>query len=532
MIRTAESASPATTRLRTAVGVALLGAVCAAAGPAFRVVEGGASPAFTAWPLLAVLAFLPTGLAVWFLKRNREVSAAAALVPPAVFGVGAVFADLQIALDPLNASRPELFRPETLGDLTASTGAWLLIAGHLLTIAAGVLAATGVEPEGQTDRARFGLPATAGVLAAVGLLMAPFTSTDALIPGRGPLDAPALALTGGLLIALAAPVTAVIAASAGPDARRGGLTGLAVVLVTLALPPLAAAAAVDRVEPAAGPFLVLVAAAAMLLPHRKQARDLALPGRSRLLLTAAVLGGVAGVCAIVSALTDHLTLPAGLPAPTDYAARQLWPAAVITLATAALITKARPAFTVATATVPLAAAGALDAVFAATQVDAVQPGPGVWFAVAATVAAAAAAMTAGIAGAVERDEEGVTTTAPTLPLIATALVAALLAVGAFGLPVITAPDYVPSSAFGLRLGSWGLLIGLIAVLAAIAIALRSRPNRGAALLFGAALVAVTRALEFPLTAGRAVETQPGPGLWLAIATAAALVIAAAVRTAR
>ncbi|QTR01459.1 hypothetical protein J7S33_18855, partial [Saccharothrix algeriensis] len=86
----------------------------------------------------------------------------------------------------------------------------------------------------------------------------------------------------------------------------------------------------------------------------------------------------------------------------------------------------------------------------------------------------------------------------------------------------TAPGYAPITAFGLRVGSWGLLIGLLAVLAAIGVALLSRPARGAALLLGAACVTATRALEYPLSESRAAGTAPGPGLWLALATTAAL----------
>ncbi|MEU4449551.1 hypothetical protein AB0K14_17275 [Actinosynnema sp. NPDC050801] len=540
MIRTAEPVSPTPTRLRAAVGVAAAGALLTAVAPAVGVVDGSAPPAFTAWPLLALLALLPAALAGFFLARGQELTAAAALIAPAVFAVGRLLNDLQLLVDPVDASRPELFRPATLDAPTPTAGGWLLLAGHVLLIAAGALATLGAEPDVRSERASFVLPATAGIVAGIGLFTAPFGSTDALIPARGPFESPTLPMLGGLVLTLAAPALAVLAASATTDeARKGGLLGLAAVLFSFALPPVVTALVVDGVDLAVGPFLVLAAAVALAWPRRVgkdvAEHDLELPGQRRLHVIAAALGLVAAAAAAIGASTDQLVLPAGFPAPTAYAARLLWPAAIATaVLAAALLAKAaaRPAFTVVTATMPLAAAGALDAVFAATQVNAIQPGPGVWFTAGSVAAAAAAAVTAALAGAVERDEVGVTAAEPPLPLVAVTLIAALLAVGAFALPVLRAPDLVPIGAFGLRVGSSGLLVALVAVVAAAAVALKARPGRGAALLLGAAVVTGVRALEYPLTAARAAEAAPGPGLWLATAATVAFLIAGALRTSR
>ncbi|MBM7812788.1 hypothetical protein [Saccharothrix algeriensis] len=533
MIRTADPAPPVSTKLRLALGLAVAGALCGAVGPAVGVVDGSAPPAFTAWPLLAVLALLPAGVAALFLARREEATAAAALVPAGVVAVGRFALDLQVLADPLLAARPELFRPASLVPPSPAPGLWLLLAGHVLALAAGALAAARTDPDGGGRAEGFGLPAAAGVLAAVGLVMAPVSSADAFIPAGGPLDAPPLPLVGGLLVALAVPVLAVLAASSGdPGTRRGGLLGTAAVLVALAVPGLATSAAVDRVGVAPGPFLVLGAAAALVwsTTARKE-HDLALPGRRRLHVIAASLGLATAASAAAGALADHLVLPAGLPAPTDYGARLLWPAA-LAVALTAPAPRTRPALVAALAAVPLAAGLALDAAFNATRVPAVEPGAGVWFTALAVLLASATAVAAALAGAVERDEEGVARTPPPLPLVGAGLVAALTALGAFALPVLTAPGYAPITAFGLRVGSWGLLIGLLAVLAAIGVALLSRPARGAALLLGAACVTATRALEYPLSESRAAGTAPGPGLWLALATTAALLVAAGVRATR
>ncbi|GAB2980737.1 hypothetical protein GCM10027184_33970 [Saccharothrix stipae] len=530
--------------------MAAAGAALTAIAPAVGVVDGSAPPAFTAWPLLALLALLPTALAGFFLARGQELTAAAALIAPAVFAVGRLLNDLQLLVDPVDASRPELFRPVDLDAPTPTAGGWLLLAGHVLLIVAGALATLGAEPDVRSERASFVLPATAGIVAGIGLFTAPFGSTDALIPARGPFESPTLPMLGGLVLTLAAPALAVLAASATTDeARKGGLLGLAAVLFSFALPPVVTALVVDGVDLAVGPFLVLAAAVALAWPRRAgrdvagqdttgkdvAEHDLELPGQRRLHVIAAVLGLVAAAAAAIGASTDQLVLPEGFPAPTAYAARLLWPAAIATAVLAAALlanAAARPAFTVVTATIPLAAAGALDAVFAATQVNAIQPGPGVWFTAGSVAAAAAAAVTAALAGAVERDEVGVTAAEPPLPLVAVTLIAALLAVGAFALPVLRAPDLVPIGAFGLRVGSSGLLVALVAVVAAAAVALKARPDRGAALLLGAAVVTGVRALEYPLTAARAAEAAPGPGLWLATAATVAFLISGALRTSR
>ncbi|MBB5806101.1 hypothetical protein F4560_005869 [Saccharothrix ecbatanensis] len=547
MIRTAEPVSATPTRLRAAVGVAVAGALLTAVAPALGVVDASAPPAFTAWPLLALLALLPAALAALFLSRGQELTAAAALVAPAVFAVGRLLNDLQLVVGPIDASRPELLRPTSLLPPTPTAGVWLLLAGHVLLIAAGVgaMATLGAEPDVRSERASFVLPATAGIVAGIGLFTVPFTSSDALVQARGPFDSPTLPMVGGLLVTLAAPALAVLAASATTnEARKGGLLGLAAVLLTFALPPIATAVAADGIGPAVGPFLVLGAALALAWPQgaakvgtekdKEEVHDVELPGPRRLHVIAGALGLVAAAAAVAGATTDHLVFPAGLTAPTDYAARLLWPAAIaIAVLAAALMVKAavRPAFIVATATVPLAAGGALDAVFAATELSA-QPGAGVWFTVASVAAGAAAAGTAALAGAVERDEVGIAKAEPPLPLIAGTMIAALLAVGAFALPVLRASDYVPIGAFGLGVGSWGLLVALVAAVVAAAIALKARPDRGAALLLGAAVVTGVRALEYPLTAARAAGAVPGPGLWLAAAATAAFLISAALRTAR
>ncbi|MEO6081589.1 MAG: hypothetical protein ABIQ18_00590, partial [Umezawaea sp.] len=260
----AEPASLASVRLRVAFGLAVAGALAAAAAPLVGVVGENTPPAFTAWPLLLLLAFLPVILAGAFL-RNHPVVAASVLAVTALFAPGRLLVDLQITVDTTYATRPELFRPTSLAPLTPGAGLWLLVVGHVLVLAAGLLAA--VSRPGDADQAgtrRFlGLVVTSGAVAAVGLFMAPITSTDPLIPTGGPLDAPALAMIGGLLLAVAAPAAGVLAASnPAPETRRGGLLAIAAALAALALPPFVAGLTADDLDVSIGSVLLLVAAVA------------------------------------------------------------------------------------------------------------------------------------------------------------------------------------------------------------------------------------------------------------------------------
>jgi hypothetical protein len=350
-------------------------------------------------------------------------------------------------------------------------------------------------------------------------------------------------MIGGLLLAVAAPCAGVLAASNPvPENRRGGLLAIAAALTAIALPPFVAGIAADGLGVSFGSVLLLIAAAAHAVlaikpPGKEQSQDeIHLPGQKKMHVTAGVLGLMAALAALGGVLTEQLVVPEGLPLPVGYADRLLWPAAiVVALLSAALIAwggTTRPAFTVALATLPLAAGGALDAVFAATQIGSVKPGNGVWFTVLSVLLAIAAAITAGLAGSLEREETEHKAAPQPLPTVAATLIGALLALGAFALPVLRGPDFVAVRLFDFRVGSWGLLIAVLAIVAAAALALRSRPSRAAALLLGAALVAAVRALEYPLTSARVADAAPGPGLWLAGASAVALLAGAAMSASR
>ncbi|GDY29257.1 hypothetical protein GTS_08900 [Gandjariella thermophila] len=548
-------------RLRAALVAAAVGALLLAAGAIAGVVSPPAPPAFPAWPMLLVLDLLPVVLAGGFLLRGRAGVAAAVLTAFALIAPGRAVADLQLAVDAGLTGRPELLRPTSLAPLHPSLGLWLLLAGHLATGLAGLLAASrpGAQPEGAARgepvarvaplrQGRLAVALCLGLAGAVGLVGRPFTSDDPFLVPRAALDAPVAAMAGGLLVAIAVPLAAVLAASsADPATTRGGLLGIATGVFVLAVPPLAATASVAEVHLTWGPPVALAAAvglAAFAVPagravpaeddQPEEPAEVTLPGQARLQTAAGLLAVLTGVAALGGVLAPQLVVPEGVSLPAGYASRLLLPAGLLVSVlgvaslSARLATAVRPALAVAWAAIPLAGAAAGDAVLTASQVGAdVRPGVGAWLTGLAVLGSVAVACCAALAGGVERDDVDLTDVRPNPAATVPAAVAAVLAVGAFGLPALRAPDYVEPGVWSdFRVASWGLLVGLATVVGAAVLAPLCRPARRTALLLGAAGVVGVRLLEMPLTGARAEGASAGPGTWLAVACALALLVGA------
>ncbi|NYI82655.1 hypothetical protein [Saccharopolyspora hordei] len=534
------------TSLRAAMAVSVVGAVLLGLGPLLGLVAPSAPAAFTAWPLLLVLALLPAGIAGLALRAGRPATAAAVLVGPAVLAPGRLVLDAQFLADPGLAARPELLRLDSLEVFTPSAGVWALLAGHVAAIAAGVLAVRGVGPgEGGSGGHRQGLLALvlcAGVLAAVGVLMAPFASDDPYLLPKPALDAPLVVLVGSVLLAVAVPTAAgYLAGTTDQDVARGGLLGLAAALAGVVVPPLVAVAVLAELSFSWGPALGLVGAlalAALAVPagraHSGEVdEDLHLPALSRLLTGSAVLALAAGALSVLAAVAPQVEMPYGLRDPSPYPARVLWPAGILLLLVGAallvprLALRVRPLLPVVWVVVPLAATGVLDAVFTAVQAAGAQARLGAWAAGVAVLFAVAAAIVAAVAGAVERDEVDLTEIAMRKPVLVPALASLVLGAAAFSLPVVTAPDYTAPGVFTeFGTTSWGLLTALAGVVAAAVLAPMCRPPRAAALLCGAAAVVGVRVLEYPLTAERLPGTTPGTGLWFGVAGVVVLLVSA------
>ncbi|RCW46666.1 hypothetical protein DFQ14_1012 [Halopolyspora algeriensis] len=555
-----------------AIGIAVLGALLTALAPLLGLVTPQRPPAFASWPLLLILGVFPPVLATAFARKQRIDSAAGVLIGTALLVPGRLVLDARLLDDAGLAARPSLLHPHDLAPLAPSIGLWVLLAGHVVSGIAGLVAArcrervpdpipgSGFETGALDDRGG-GLDSTGtgarnqGLLAAVlfatvpasaGVLMAQFASDDPYLLPKAAVDSPALGLLGALLLAVGVPTAGGwFVSSADPDFARGGLLGLAAAVAGVAVPPLFAAAVLERLHYGWGALLELLSVlvlAWLSIPagrtspgdRGEETADVRLPGLSRLLAVSGVLGMLAGVSAVAATAMPQLTMPLGSGEVTPYAAPMLLPAglAVAIVGAAMLSPRAgvlvRPALPVACAALPLAGAATLDTVLTAAQATGAHAGIGAWATGFAVLLAVAAALVAAVAGGVERDEADLTELSLHRAVGRLSVPAALLALGAFGLPVVTAPDYTPPGVFtGFSTTSWGLVVALVSVLVAVVLAPLCRPARAAALPAGAAVVVLVRVLELPLTAGRAEGSGPGPGLWCGLACLVILLIMSA-----
>lgn len=553
--------------LLAAIALAAAGALLFGLAPAVGVADG-AQPAFTSWPWLLVPAALPPALAAWSLRAGKRGLAAGLLIAPAVLAPGRLVLDAQLVVGAVDVARPELLKPTTLDPLPPATGTWMLLAAHALIGLAGAVAAVTAgdrgsaapsfgsdEPLGpdSAERAqrsgarRQGLLALvlcAAFAAGVGAMMTQLASDDPYLVPHAAVDSSLLVLIGSALFAIGIPSAGGLAvSSADPEFARGGLLGLALAVGAYVLPSLAAATFVPTLHYGAGAVYGLIAAlvlAALAAPAGRTPQvdehDLSLPAGARLSTTTGVLAVLAGGLGLAGAASPVLQVSElFLSNPATYPARMLWPAggALVVVGAAVLWRPiapwARPALAVAWAGLPLATAGVLDSVFTSLQMPGTFALSGTWLASAGALVGALAAVIAAVTGAVERDDVDLTERSWWPLGLAPAALVVLLALGAFSLPAVTAPDYVEPGLFtGFSTASWGEVIALVAIAGAAVLVPRSRPSRAAGLLVGAALVLLVRALEFPLTQERVPGSAPGPALWCAAGGAAVALLGAVV----
>ncbi|MDT7803111.1 MAG: hypothetical protein QOI78_6544, partial [Actinomycetota bacterium] len=558
-----------TPQLTTALALLALGAVALTAA-AFVPVSPAASPGFTSWPWLAVLALGPVVVAV--AMRGKPGVAAGVVLGLAALAPGRLVLDLQFAVNGPLTIRPELYLPDRfLGGSTVGAGFWLLVAGDVLTAGAGVLAWRAVrarDEEPERRRWRLLVPLLA-VAASVGVLTAPVHSDNGFLLARAAFEGPWPALGGYLLLAAALPFAAVLALAA-PSERvaRGALGGLAAAAFGIALPPVVAGLSRDDLHVAWGPVLVLVAMVAvaglagtrLTETSKVDAENLAggakLPGLFWWRLTTGVLGLATALAAVIGTLAPQVAVTALNPAaaaPVSAAAESparwfLLAAAIVVavLSLGVLVTRTAPAarslLGLAWAGIVLAGTAVLNTALTATQAgnlagfggadlngaSGAQPaftydlGAGAAWTFAALVLAVLAALAAAGTGVVEREDAG-DGSRPNGGVLTPVVAGAVLAVAAFGLPVFTVPGYVaPGLWSNFDTPSWGLLTAAAVVVGAAVLALRSRPKQAAALLVGAALLAVLHAAELPLVGGSLGGASPATGFWVALAAAVAL----------
>ncbi|WP_242545882.1 hypothetical protein [Amycolatopsis sp. MtRt-6] len=555
-----------TANLTPALTLAGLGAVALAAA-AFVPVSPAAGPGFTSWPWLALLALGPVAAAVWFAGK-RPALGGGLLLGLAALAPGRLVLDLQFAVNGPLTIRPELYLPDRfLGSSSVGAGFWLLVAGHLLTGAAGVAAWRALRSHDEPERRRWRLlvPLLA-VVAGAGLLTAPVHSDTGFLLARAAFEGPWPALGGYLLLAAALPLAAALALAAPAEhVARGALGGLAAAAFGVAAPPVLAGLFRDDLHVTWGPVLTLLAtagiaglAATRLTEATESTEKTDLAGTAKLpslfwwRLTTGLLGLATTLAALIGAFAPQVAVTALNPgavtpvsAAADSPARWFLLVAAVVLAVPAagvLVPRtaavARPVLGVAWAGIVLAGTAVLNTALTATQagnlagfggtaapVFTYDLGAGAAGTFVALVLAVLAALAAAGTGVVEREDAG--EDAGRGNVLAPAVAGAILAVAAFGLPVFAVPGYAAAGLWSrFDTPSWGLLTAAAVVVGAAALATRSRPKPAAALLAGAALLTALHAAELPLVGGSLGGASPATGFWVALAATAALLVAA------
>ncbi|WP_156042431.1 hypothetical protein [Rhodococcus sp. UNC363MFTsu5.1] len=374
-----------------AVALALLGVAATAVAPVLGVVRQETGPAVAAAAVTAVVcAALAPALAVLALVGRRPAVAGTVLAGAGGVSLGLVVLDLQLLDDAINANRLELFRPLTAASLDAGSGAYAILAGHVLAVLAGLLGlvaaarASHADGYGHSDYpdhdgagvgSRIGaglsiLAVAAAVVLAAALFAPPLRSTDPvlLVPAVVESAAP-MALGAGLIGVAVLIVVAAALAAISPLGAAGAIVGAAVAALgvvgvrlvagllagdgvsvgpgsVVALAACAVLIAVGCVIPAAAAArarrglaqLLAQSAAAATAPAaaggsksaaraRAAAAERARVGRWH--VATAVVGISAGLLGAVGALLPVLSVPAGVPEPRILATRVVLLAGVV-----------------------------------------------------------------------------------------------------------------------------------------------------------------------------------------------------------
>ncbi|MGZ4560590.1 MAG: hypothetical protein ACXVXJ_06400 [Mycobacteriaceae bacterium] len=569
------------------VGLGVLGGVIVALAPLLGVVSAPSGPALGAQPAAAVLTgVLAIGaplLALVLLRGGSVLGAVGVLSGWAAAAVAAAVSDLQLFTRPIDANRFELFRPTSAAVLHAGAGAVAVLVGHVFAVLAGVVAlwtmrrsallddpegfdigllgggdvgSRGTSLAGKAGRLVTALVGGSAVVAAAALFAPPLSSTDPVVLVGAVVEEPIPLLVGAALLMTAVlVVTALSLVSTSVPTGAGAVAGVALGALGVFGPRLVSSALIDRIGIGVGSVLGTVAAVVLLVcaaplarssrrsPGRPSAdraeTEVRLPGVARMHLLTAVTGLLAGVAAMAAALLPVLTIPAGVPQPQVYSERVLLLAGVLLAAVCAgMLTGGfsallRPVVAVAWVAPLLGASGVLQAVLVASSVSGVGAGAGAWVAALAVLLAAVCGITAGLAGAVERDDvdtsKEVTANRAVLVLAAVSAAAALLGLA---FPLYTGSGSTAAALFARSWGwdSWGLAVVAVALLGAVLVAVRARPLRGVALLGGVELVLAVHLASWPLTSVRLVNDTAGLGVGftlvalLAVPTTAVLLL--------
>lgn len=570
-----------------AVGISVLGGVAVAVAPLLGVVVAatgtvqGGQPLAALWGGLLSIAVPLLGLLL--LHGGRVLGAVGVLGGWGAAGLGAAVLDVQLFTRPIDANRLELFRPTSAAALGAGAGAVTVLVGHLLVAVAGALAlwaahrsallddpdgldigllvGVDVESRGRSLASRAGsvvtvIASVAAIVTAAALFAAPLTSTDPVILVSAVVQAASPIVFGSALLAVAALVVVALAlVSTNLASGAGAVAGVALGVLAVCSTRLLAAAADARVDVGWGSALgtastlVLIGCAAVFARSRRGRRrgpaagpvatEIQLPSLARMHLLTGVLGLLAAVAAVVAALLPTLSTPPAVPIPQIYSVRVLLIGGVVLAAvsvgllTGGVAEQLRPVVAIVWVAPLLGAGGVLQAVLVATSVPGVGAGAGAWVTVLAVLLACGCGISAGLAGAVEREE--VDTSGEFIPTrgvqVSTALAAGTAVLG-FAFPLYSGSGVTAAALFVGSWGwdSWGLVVVAVAVLGAVQVAARARRIRALALLGGVALVLAVHLVSWPLTAVRLAHSGVGLGSVFGLLALVAAATMAAVLT--
>ncbi|WP_415976383.1 hypothetical protein [Rhodococcus sp. 077-4] len=580
-----------TSRVAVAVVLALVAAVASVAAQSIGVVrsvdgspvgDGVAAAAIAAGALPIVVAVCAAvGVAV-----KRVELAAALLAGYGAVSLGIALLDVALLSDPIDANRLELFRPLSAAMLDATAGSYVLLGGHAASVLAGVAGWSAVHRAGLGDgyghsvysehvgRAAAGrvgpLVSTVlgafGVLAAVAAFASLYRSADPVVIVTAVVESPVFVAIGSGVVGIAALVVAASAlASLSPLVASGASVGAGIgVLGFAGVGLLAGLGTGDRVDAGLGAYLGtaaglgLLVCGALLAPvaavrdrramqraeertARRGARVVTGPGATRWHACTGSAGVLAGVLLVVGSLLPILETDSGNAVPQILATRVVLVAGfVMILGSVPLLfsefaSAARPFVSVFWLGAVSAAAGVLQSVVLAEDVQGVSTGVGALAIIAGVVAAAATGLLALFAGSAERDDVDTSADARTdVPVLFTALLGAVLLAVALALPLYRGSDVTAATVTEFPWGwdTWGQMLLAVGVVVAAVVAARARPARGSVLLGAAAVAGTLHLASWPLTSARATDPEMGPGVVPAVLGILVLGVAAALSARR
>ncbi|KAA0927804.1 MULTISPECIES: hypothetical protein [unclassified Rhodococcus (in: high G+C Gram-positive bacteria)] len=587
----ADDPSP-TPRIALAVALGLIAAVAAVVAQLIGVVRSAdGSPVGTGAMVAAILAgavpvVVVLGAAAGVVGKRVEF-AAALLAGYGAVALGLTLLDVALLSDPIDANRLELFRPLSAAMLDATAGAYVLLVGHAVSVLAGIAGWSAVHRAGLGDgyghsvysehvgRAAAGrvgpllaaLLGAFGVLAAVAAFASLYRSSDPVVIVTAVVESPVFVAVGSGVVGIAALVVAASAlASLSPQVASGASVGAGLgVLGFAGVGLLAGLGTGDRVDAGLGAYLGTLAGlgllicGAVLAPvavardrralERAQQREsgargvrgVAGLGATRWHAAAGSIGVLAGVLFVVGSLLPILETDSGIAVPQILATRVVMVAGfVMILGSVPLLfsefaSAARPFVSMFWLGAVAAAAGVLQSVVLAEDVDGVGAGIGALAIIAGVVAAAATGLLALFAGSAERDDVDTSADASTDGVVlGTGLFGAVLLAVGLALPLYRGSDFTAATVTEFPWGwdTWGQMLLAVGVFVAAIVAAQARAARGSVLLGGAAVAGIVHLASWPLTSARATDPEMGPAVLPLVAGIVVLGVAAALSARR